>query len=123
MHHGKMVESLAESFKEELGDSYHYHKTTPFPSGASVVKADCPPEHEPLPLRSKYRSGVASCLYLACTTRPDVAKHCSELGKVQANPGEKHWQYLLHLISYLAGTKEDGLQYVASDSDNLLKAL
>jgi hypothetical protein len=122
MHHGKMVDSLVDDFKEYLGDSNHYHKTVPFPSGASVAKADCPSEHEPFPLRSKHRSGVASCLYLACTTRPDIAKHCSELGKVQANPGEKHWQYLLHLISYLAGTKNDGLQFVANDDSNVLTA-
>jgi hypothetical protein len=122
MHHGKMVESLVADFQEHLGEKYPYAKTTPFPSGAAVIKADCPPEHEPLPLRSKYRSGVASCLYLACTSRPDIAKHCSELGKVQANPGEKHWEYLLHLISYLSGTPNDGVQYVANERSNELVA-
>jgi hypothetical protein len=54
MDHGKMVDSLVDNFKEYLGDSYHCHKTVPFPPGASVAKADCPYEHELFPLRSKY---------------------------------------------------------------------
>jgi histone deacetylase 1/2 len=117
VHQGKLATKLVEAF--DLQDCFP--KTMPFPSGATVNKLDCPDlkHEERFHNANKYRSGVATVLYLACTTRPELAKYASELGKVQANPGEKHFTLLIHLIMYIAGTKTHGLIYKGSDDEVL----
>ena len=41
----------------------------------------------------------------------------SELGKVQANPGQVHWKKLQHLLRYLSTTRKGGLLYGAPITD------
>jgi hypothetical protein len=107
IHHKNLAEKLVNDF----GQQDCFPKTKPFPADAKITKAECPIEGDRFELASKYRSGVASVLYLACTTRPSLAKYASELGKVQSNPAEKHYEYLVHLIQYIAGTLDSGLRY------------
>jgi hypothetical protein len=113
IHH----KSLAEKLVKDFGQESCFPKLKPFPAEATISKADCPAPDERFELAAKYRSGVASVLYLACTTRPSLAKYASELGKVQANPAEKHYGYLIHLIQYIAGTIDSGIRYGSNDDD------
>ena len=59
----------------------------------------------------KYKSGVATVLYLSGTSRPDLAKFASELGKVQHRPGKKHMAVLKNVIRFIKGTKSYGIAY------------
>jgi hypothetical protein len=113
LHHKDLAEKLVADFDQQ--DCFP--KLKPFPAEARISKADCPPQGEQFELAAKYRSGVASVLYLACTTRPSLAKFASELGKVQSNPAEKHYGYLLLLIQYIAGTTESGIRYGSKEED------
>jgi len=113
LHHKDLATKLVQDF----GQQDCHPKLKPFPAEARISKADCPPEGERFELAAKYRSGVASVLYLACTTRPSLAKYASELGKVQSNPAEKHYGYLVHLVQYIAGTTDSGLKYGTNDED------
>ena len=52
-----------------------------------------------------YRSLVGSLLYLASTTRPDIAFAVTSLSRFMTAPRMSHWKALIHLLRYLKGTK------------------
>src|SRR6201992_3423355 len=51
-----------------------------------------------------YAHAVGSLLYLAISTRPDIAYTVGVLGRFNANPGVAHWNAVKHLFRYLKGT-------------------
>ena len=91
--------------------------TTPFPShgsslGAEVLLTDCPDiEKGEQPLAKPYREIIGALSYVALTTRPEIAFYTSQLARVQANPGEKHWKLAKHVLRYLIATPDHGLTY------------
>jgi len=93
-------------------------------NGDAVTKLDCP-DLEPgkNPLQKKYCELIGIMRWIERCTRPDLTVTLSELGKVQANPGEKHWKKLLHLLKYVASTRHLGIIYGGprtSDADGPL---
>jgi hypothetical protein len=87
-------------------------------SGTEVSKGDCLNiDDEIQPYVAKYKSGTATVLYLACTSRPELAKFASELGKVQHRPGKKHFALLKHVVKYIAGHIDDGIVFQAPSDD------
>ena len=82
---------------------------TPVAAGMIFTKDDCPTDTSES--ATWYRSILASCIYMAMWTRPDIAFAISKLSKFMANPGEKHVQGLKRLLRYLAGTVDQGLLY------------
>ena len=58
-----------------------------------------------------YRTVIGKLLYLARITRPDICFAVSRLGRFAANPGERHFRELAHLLRYLSSTVELGLAY------------
>jgi hypothetical protein len=71
------------------------HSThVPF-TGDPVSKLDCP-DLEPgkNPLQKKYVELIGILRWIERCTRPDLTVALSELGKVQANPGQVHWKKL-----------------------------
>ena len=88
-------------------------------SGDPVSKLDCPqvaPGKNPL--QRKYAELIGILRWIERCTRPDLTVALSELGKVQANPGELHWKKLLHLLRYVASTRDLGLLYGAPTSSD-----
>ena len=84
------------------------HKVgTPLEAGMIISKEDC----EKVEIKSNYRSGAATILYLACGSRPDLSYTASQLGRVTASPGKRHHGALKHAIRYLKGTKTKGIYY------------
>jgi hypothetical protein len=63
-----------------------------------------------------YISVVGSLMYLALTTRPDIAYAAGVLARFNSNPGLAHWQAAKHVLRYLKGTAEHKLVYRPSDS-------
>jgi hypothetical protein len=53
-----------------------------------------------------YRQAVGSIMYLAVSTRPDIAKAVSAVSKYLENPGQKHWNAVKRILRYLKGTRE-----------------
>ena len=51
-----------------------------------------------------YISVVGSLMYLAVTTRPDIAYAAGVLARFNSNPGSAHWQAAKHVLRYLKGT-------------------
>src|ERR1700759_2170227 len=56
-------------------------------------------------------NAVGSLLFLAMTTRPDIAFSVSVLCCFISNPGQPHWRTVQHLFHYLQGTKDMRLTY------------
>ena len=61
--------------------------------------------------QSAYRSVQGAVLYLWKCTRPDITFATNRLGRYAANPGEKHFKEMTHLLRYLKGTRALGLTY------------
>ena len=51
-----------------------------------------------------YISIVGLLMYLALTTRPDIAYAAGVLARFNSNPGLPHWQAIKHVLHYLKGT-------------------
>ena len=62
-----------------------------------------------------YISIVGSLMYLALTTRPDIAYAAGVLARFNSNPGLPHWQAAKHVLRYLKGTVDQRLVYRPSD--------
>jgi Reverse transcriptase (RNA-dependent DNA polymerase) len=63
-----------------------------------------------------YISVVGSLMYLALTTRPDIAYAAGVLARFNSNPGLAHWQAAKHVLRYLKGTVNHRLVYRPSSS-------
>ena len=74
-------------------------------SGQDSGEKLAPGEHD------RYRNMVGSLLYLACWTRPDISFAVSELSRFVSSPGQKHMAAVKHLLRYLQGSRELGLEY------------
>ena len=105
---------------------------------ASIVcegMADCKPANTPLPagavleastqeasasLRKRFQSLMGTLLYACLGSRPDIAFAINRLGKYNANPSEKHYDYLRYVVRYLKGTSHYRLRYNGASNDGLL---
>lgn len=56
-----------------------------------------------------YCALVGKVMYLATTTRPDIAYAVHELARFMSNYGQTHWGAAKHLLRYLQATKSIGL--------------
>ncbi|KMQ82746.1 retrovirus-related pol polyprotein from transposon tnt 1-94, partial [Lasius niger] len=52
-----------------------------------------------------YRSLIGSLMYLATSTRPDIAYAVSALGQYNSDYGLEHWKAAKRVLRYLQGTK------------------
>lgn len=51
-----------------------------------------------------YLHAVGSLMYLAISTRPDIAYAVGVLARFSSNPGLTHWAAVKHLFRYPQGT-------------------
>ena len=88
-------------------------RPTPLQPGLQLTKAMCPSTPaERLAMRERpFRSILGALLYLALGTRPDISYAVSTLSRYAADPGERHWNALKHLLRYLKGTSNYGIRF------------
>jgi hypothetical protein len=74
---------------------------------------DCPstPDEVEEMRSAPYIHAVGSLLYLAISTRPDIAYAVGVLARYNSNPGKAHWLAVKHLFRYLKGTLDYKLTY------------
>ena len=63
-----------------------------------------------------YISVVGSLMYLAVTTRPDIAYAAGAPARFNSNPGPAHCQAAKHVLRYLKGTTHHKFVYQPSTS-------
>jgi len=92
---------------------------TSTPLGSPIVSDPIPPNALPDisddDLKPKYQRLVGCLLYLAVTTRPDIAFASMWLGQFGSKPTRTHFLTAKHVLRYLAGTCTLALEY-GSDS-------
>ena len=69
------------------------------------------PEEVELMRTIPYIHAVGSLMYLAISTRPDIAYTVGVLSRFSPNPGPPHWLAVKHLFRYLKGTLDYKLTY------------
>lgn len=103
---------IDESLERYGANDGHIH-ITPLSSGIKLSRDDCPTtDEEKLEMSSHpYHSLIGTLMYAMLGTRPDIAYAVGALSKYCSNPGKTHWQQALHILRYLAGTREYGLKF------------
>jgi hypothetical protein len=108
-----------------LGGDDARTRKTPAPVGERLLQSDSPTtevdkqemtEHP----YNTYRSIVGSLMYLTGATRPDIGFAVNQLARYVANPGKRHWLFLVHLLRYLAGTKGLGVHYCGNSVQGVI---
>ncbi|KAE8992723.1 hypothetical protein PF005_g18561 [Phytophthora fragariae] len=69
-------------------------------------------EDEPTDSSFPYREAIGMLMYLATSTRPDLAFGLGQLRRFVANPSKKHVGTSKRVLRYLAGTLEYGISYL-----------
>ena len=83
---------------------------TPLPTGYAVDRRDMPKEVDPERV-AWFRRVFGQVLFVAVSTRVDIAYCASELGRVMSNPSEEHCNMLKRVCQYLKNTSHLGLRY------------
>lgn len=107
------VTSILRTFDMEFCNS----ASTPFPAKTTLSTDQCPTtDDEKKAMQAvPYCALVGKVMYLATTTRPDIAFAVRELAKFMSNYGEAHWTAAKHLLRYLQGTRALGIVLGNSD--------
>ena len=58
-----------------------------------------------------YRAAIGMLMYLATSTRPDLAVVVGQLSRFVAHPHTKHIGTLKRALQYVAGTLRNGITY------------
>lgn len=101
------VEKLAQRFG--LDQPREARPKIPMPKELKLNKP--PPERVVPKSEFDYMSAVGGLLYIALTTRPDVAYSVGVLSRFMACPSMNHVELAKRVICYLYRTKEHGIQY------------
>ena len=105
------------SFAASLVKKFDVTSTSDVPASPSVElmprAADESATTEP------YREAVGSMMWLANTTRPDIADAVRSVARHCHDPGVSHWKAVRNILSYIAGTVDLGLVYKRGSSNFL----
>ena len=67
-----------------------------------------------------YLSAIGALIYLANSTRPDIAFAVSLLARFSSSPTRRHWNGIKHIFRYLRGTIDMGLFYSNESGSQLI---
>jgi hypothetical protein len=115
------VSLTQQSFAENLVESVHYTTTstssfvTPYHSGLAIdsIPPSTLSSSEQDKLWLHYQSFVGSLNWLAHTTHPDLSTTVSLLAQHQSNPSPGPLDAALHVIKYVAQTKNLGIYFTS----------
>ena len=110
LHQDAYVRKIVEAF----GKADCKVASTPFVPRTRLVPQE-PGKEETID--KPYREVVGSLMYLATSTRPDIAFAVSQLSRVASCPSNVHWDHGMHLLRYLKGTGKLGLTYPGPGSN------
>jgi hypothetical protein len=87
--------------------------STPMQPNLRLSRSQCPQTQEEVDFMKTmpYLAAVGALMYLATSTRPDIAYAVGYLARFNSNPGIAHWQAVKHLLRYLKGTIDYSITY------------
>jgi hypothetical protein len=95
--------------------------STPMDPGSKLSTSMAPQSEDDVAFMKSvpYINAVGSLMYLAITSRPDIAYSVGVLARFNSNPGPLHWKAVEHLLCYCKGTMDLKLVYGPGTSDQL----
>lgn len=87
---------------------------TPMESNLKLMKVN---EHQGDKNDVPYRELIGCLMYLAVTTRPDIAYVTSSLSQFNNNYGPEHWTVAKRVLRYLKGSIDKSLVYKSSQEN------
>lgn len=98
-----------EKAVNELLEKYNMHdcKKSSIPMQPNFDLVPAPENNDNIP----YRELLGSLLFIARTTRPDIAFAVSKLAQFGAFHDETHWKHAKTVLRYLKGTASLGIEY------------
>lgn len=117
MSQEKYVQDILRRFKMEDCKPVE----TPMNPAVKLSKNMCPTTEEEKKYMSQvpYRNLIGSLMYLATSTRPDIAHAISALSQFNENPGEEHWKAAKRVLRYLKKTEKLKIVFTKK-GDNLM---
>jgi hypothetical protein len=105
--------SAALDILERFGMSDCKPISTPMQPNSRLSRSQCPqtPEEVEFMKTIPYLAAVGALMYLATSTRPDIAYTVGCLARFNSNPGIVHWHAVKHLLHYLKGTADYSITY------------
>ena len=94
-------------------------KPTSTPADVSLKLQPATSQTEPVN-QAEYQSAIGSLMYLAVSTRPDIAFAVNSLARFNSNPQKDHWTALKRVLRYLKGTINIGILYKQDGSDKCI---
>lgn len=67
--------------------------------------------------QTEYQSAIGGLMYLAVSTRPDIAFAVNNLARFNSNPQKEHWTAVKRILRYLKGTTNIGILYKQDESE------
>lgn len=93
--------------------------SSPLDPGMKISKDMCPRNDDERDKMKNipYRAAIGSLLFVAITTRPDIAFAVNLLSRYCEDPGIGHWAAVKRILRYLKGTVELKLTYGSSEEN------
>lgn len=107
--------SYIDKIVEKFGMSDSKAISTPFDVGTILTKSE-----EELESNFPYRQACGSLMYAVTVSRPDIAYAVGEISKFMDNPNQSHVNAVRRIFRYLNHTKNLGITYGETDSEELL---
>ena len=105
------------SYIENLLRKFGMQDCTPVNTPVDVgSKLETTTDEEECADQQQYQSAIGSLMYLAVSTRPDIAYAVGNLAKFTSKPSTKHWTALKRVLRYLKGTIKHGILYSQKNS-------
>lgn len=100
-----------EAYINNMLDEYQLRecRSVKTPLEQSLRPATEEEQQQFIQLQMSFPKAIGKLIYLATTTRPDIAFCVSTLSQYAAAPGINHWKALMHLMRYLSGSKQHNL--------------
>ena len=98
-----------EKVLERFDKNNNKMRSLPLPVNAKLTR-----EGEKSKDVSEYAALIGSLLYIACSSRPDMAATVNRLAKYMSCPTHDHWKHALDLLGYLKNTINFGIKYGTS---------
>ncbi|PLW49743.1 hypothetical protein PCASD_01561 [Puccinia coronata f. sp. avenae] len=117
---GKSLRLFQGVYTEKVLASYGMDQactaSTPFVPNTRLMPASQQQQDDFLAKGINYRRLIGILNYLAVSMRPDILFAMSQLSQFLEHPGTNHWESAIHLLRYLAGTRNMGLTLGSSVS-------
>ena len=94
-------------------------KPTSTPVNASSKLQPATDQDEPVN-QTEFQSAIGSLMYLAVSTRPDIAYAVNNLAKFISKPQKEHWTALKRVLRYLKDTVNYGILYRQEGSNECI---